>query len=414
VREYGRVASGAAASEAERRWLRALSTLNEAQARLFVAEKALESGRGGISRLSKLTGMSRLTIYKGAAELRGRGDLAVAKEGRIRRIGGGRKRVEEVAPGIRRELTRIVEETTAGDPMSLLKWTSKSTRTIAEELTRRGYPVSAVTVGRCLHEMDYSLQANAKTIEGAQHPDRDAQFRYINTEVKSFLRSGDPIISVDTKKKELVGAFKNAGRRWMPAGEPTRVMTHDFPHLGRGKAIPYGAYDVAQDRALVNVGVTHDTAEFAVESIRRWWRWLGRKTYPTASRLLICADAGGSNGNRLRAWKLHLQSLANEISVPVTVSHYPPGTSKWNKIEHRLFSFISMNWKGVPLVSYQTIVNLIGSTKTRSGLKVKALLDTNEYETGQQITSSQMRDLTLRGHSFHPDWNYTLSPAKHT
>jgi hypothetical protein len=404
------VASGATASEAERRWLRVLSTLNEAQARLFVAEKAVELGRGGISRLSKLTGMSRLTIYKGTSELRGKQPLAVTEAGRIRGVGGGRKRVEEVAPGIRRELTRIVEETTAGDPMSLLKWTSKSTRAIAEELTDRGYPISGVTVGRCLYEMDYSLQANVKTIEGSQHPDRDAQFRYINSEVKSFLRTGDPVISVDTKKKELVGAFKNAGRRWMPKGEPTPVMTHDFPHLGRGKAIPYGAYDVAQDRALVNVGVTHDTAEFAVESIRRWWRWLGRQTYPKASRLLICADAGGSNGNRLRAWKLHLQSLANEIRVPITVSHYPPGTSKWNKIEHRLFSFISMNWKGVPLVSFQTVVNLIGSTKTRSGLKVKALLDTKDYATGKEIKLSQMRDLNLRGHSFHPDWNYTLSP----
>jgi len=412
VRQYGRVKSGATVSEGERRWLRVLGALNEAQARLFVAERALEMGRGGISRLSKLTGMSRLTIYKGAAELRGKGRLIVAQAGRIRRAGGGRKRVEEVAPAIRRELRRIVEESTAGDPMSLLKWTSKSTRAMAEELTRRGHPVSAVTVGRCLHEMGYSLQANVKTLEGPQHPDRDAQFRYINSQVKSFLRSGAPVISVDTKKKELVGAFANAGRTWQPKGEPTAVMTHDFPHLGKGKAIPYGAYDVAQDRALVNVGVTHDTAAFAVESIRRWWRWLGRKTYPKASRLLICADAGGSNGNRLRAWKLHLQSLANQIGVAIAVSHYPPGTSKWNKIEHRLFSFISMNWKGVPLVSYQTVVNLIGSTKTRSGLTVKALLDTKDYATGEQITASQMHNLNLRGHSFHPDWNYTLAPFK--
>ena len=408
------MASGVTVSQAERRWLRALGTLNEAQARWFVAEKALAMGRGGISRLSKLTGMSRLTIYKGAAELRGRGRLVVAEAGRIRRAGGGRKRVEEVASGIRRELMRIVEETTAGDPMSLLKWTSKSTRTIADDLTHRGYPVSAVTVGRCLHEMDYSLQANVKTIEGRQHPDRDAQFRYINTQVKAFLRTGDPVISVDTKKKELVGAFKTAGRTWRPKGEPTAVMTHDFPPLGQGKAIPYGAYDVAQDRALVNVGVTHDTAEFAVESVRRWWRWLGRTTYPEASRLLICADAGGSNGNRLRAWKLHLQALANHIGMPITVSHYPPGTSKWNKIEHRLFSFISMHWKGIPLVSYQTVVNLIGSTKTRSGLKVKALLDTKDYATGEQITAAQMHELNLRGHSFHPDWNYTLAPLKAT
>ncbi len=294
--------------------------------------------------------------------------------------------------------------------MSLLKWTSKSTRTIAEELSRRGHTVSAVTVGRCLHDMDYSLQANVKTIEGAQHPDRDAQFRYINAQVKAFVRRRDPVVSVDTKKKELVGAFKNAGRRWQRQGDATQVHVHDFPQLGRGKAIPYGTYDVALDKALVNVGVSHDTAEFAVASIRRWWRMLGRRSYPRASRLLICADAGGSNGNRLRAWKLHLQRLANEIGILVSVSHYPPGTSKWNKIEHRLFSFISMNWRGTPLVSYETVVNLIGSTRTRGGLTVKALLDTRDYETGQEVSTHEMKELRLRGHSFHPDWNYTLLP----
>ncbi len=294
--------------------------------------------------------------------------------------------------------------------MSLLKWTNKSTRMIAEELTRRGYPMTGVTVARCLHDLGYSLQANVKSIEGPQHPDRDAQFRYINSEVKSFMRSGDPVVSVDTKKKELVGAFRNAGRTWRPRGEPAEAFTHDFPHLGRGKAIPYGTYDVAKDRALVNVGVTHDTAEFAVESIRRWWTMLGRRTYPQTSRLLICADAGGSNGNRLRSWKLNLQELANDLGLPITVSHYPPGTSKWNKIEHRLFSFISMNWKGIPLVSYQTVVNLIGGTRTRSGLKVKAMLDTRHYQPGRKVSSREMRELHLKGHSFHPDWNYTLSP----
>jgi hypothetical protein len=404
------MASGAAASEVERRWLRVLGTLNESQARLFVAEKALEIGRGGISRLSSLTRMSRPTIYKGAAELQAKRRMHAAEAGRIRRTGGGRKRVEEVEPAVKRELTRILEETTAGDPMSLLKWTSKSTRTIAEELTRRGHPVSGVTVGRCLHDMGYSLQANVKTIEGPQHPDRDAQFRHINSQVKTFLRSGDPVVSVDTKKKELVGAFKNAGRRWQRRGEPDPVHVHDFPHLGRGKAIPYGTYDLARDRALVNVGVSHDTAQFAVESIRRWWRMLGRRSYPRARRLLICADAGGSNGNRLRAWKVCLQELANEIGIPISVSHYPPGTSKWNKIEHRLFSFISMNWRGRPLVSYETVVNLIGSTRTRSGLKVKALLDTRDYETGHQVSTTEMRELRLQGHSFHPDWNYRLLP----
>jgi hypothetical protein len=404
------MASHTAVSEAERRWLRVLGTLNEAQARLFVAQKALDLGHGGISRLSKLTAMSRPTIHKGIAELCGTAPLAAGASSRIRKAGGGRKLVEDVHPRLPRELTRILEETTAGDPMSLLKWTGKSTRTIAEELTRRGYEVSAATVARCLHTMGYALQANRKTLEGPQHPDRDQQFRYINAQVKRFLRTGDPVVSVDTKKKELVGAFKNAGRRWQKRGAPEEVLVHDFPHLGRGKAIPYGAYDVAQDRALVNVGVTHDTAEFAVESIRRWWRILGRRGYARATRLLICADAGGSNGNRLRAWKVQLQELATQIGLPISVCHYPPGTSKWNKIEHRLFSFISVNWKGTPLVSFETVVNLIGSTRTRSGLQVKALLDTREYRIGQKISPREMKDLRLKGHAFHPDWNYTLLP----
>jgi Rhodopirellula transposase DDE domain len=400
----------AAGSASEQRWLKVLGTLNEAQARLFVAERALDLGRGGISRLCQLTGMSRPTITKGATELRQPRPVALAESGRIRRVGGGRKRREEVHPGVDRVLRRILEETTAGDPMSVLKWTSKSTRAIAEEVTRRGFPMTGVTVARWLHDWGYSLPANVKTLEGSQHPDRDAQFRYINTAVKAFIRTGDPVISVDTKKKELVGAFKNAGQTWRPAGRPQPVCPHDFPHLGTGKAIPYGTYDVAQDRALVNVGVTHDTAAFAVASIRRWWQWLGKKTYPHAARLLICADAGGSNGNRLRAWKVQLQGLATELGVPITVAHYPPGTSKWNKIEHRLFSFISMSWKGTPLVSYETVVNLIGHTRTRSGLKVKAMLDTRPYEIGTKVSVSAMRALELTPHTFHPEWNYTLAP----
>jgi len=398
-------------SDGDKRWLRMLGTLNEYQARLFVAEKALALGRGGVSHLAQLTGMSRATIIKGAAELQGRQPLLPAAVSRIRCPGGGRRKVETVDPGIRRHLTRILQETTAGDPMSLLKWTSKSTRTLAEELTRLGHPVTARTVARCLDDLGYSLQANVKTIEGPQHPDRDAQFRYLNARVKAFLRTGDPVISVDTKKKELIGAFRNAGRTWRPHGQPHRVLTHDFPSLGSGKAIPYGTYDIAQDRAVVNVGVTHDTAEFAVESIRRWWRWLGKRAYPAAARLLISADAGGSNGPRLRAWKVHLQQLANDLGFPITVCHYPPGTSKWNKIEHRLFSFISMNWKGQPLVSYEAVVNLISATRTRNGLKVKAVLDTREYDTGRTVTAEQVKRLQLKGHAFHPDWNYTLSPT---
>ncbi len=396
----------------ERHWLRVLGTLNEMQARVLVAQRAIEEGRGGISRLCRLTGMSRPTIMKGIAELRGAVSLSRADTGRIRRPGGGRKRVEEVDPAIKRALTRILARSTAGDPMSYLKWTNKSTRAMAEELERKGYGVSHVTVARCLHEMDYSLQANVKALEGTQHPDRDRQFRYINEQVRTFIRSRDPVVSVDTKKKELVGTFANRGRRWRKKGRPERVFVHDFPNMGEGKAIPYGTYDVARDEALVNVGITHDTAEFAVGSIRRWWRMLGRKAYPKARRLLICADAGGSNGSRLRAWKVHLQDLSDYLGMPITVCHYPPGTSKWNKIEHRLFSFISINWKGRPLVSFEAVVNLIGGTKTNGGLNVKAILDTKEYEPGKKIAAEEMEALLLRPHAFHGDWNYTLQPRK--
>ena len=394
----------------EKTWMKVLGTLNEYQARLFVAEKALEQGRGGITQLSRLTGMSRVTITEGVKDLQSTTGLRRASSGRVRSPGGGRKKVEDDDPELLRLLKGIVEETTAGDPMSPLKWTSKSTRTIAAELTRSGHSVSSVTVGRCLADMGYTLQANVKTREGAQHPDRDAQFRYLNRQVKTFRRAGDPVISVDTKKKELVGAFKNAGRRWLPKGTADQVLVHDFPHLGEGKAIPYGAYDIARDRAVVNVGVTHDTAEFAVESIRRWWRWDGKRHYRGAERLLICADSGGSNGNRQRAWKFHLQALSDETGMAVTVCHYPPGTSKWNKIEHRLFSFISLNWRGKPLLNFETVVNLIGGTRTRNGLKVKALLDTNQYDTGVETSDEALDQLRLKRHKIHPLWNYTLLP----
>jgi hypothetical protein len=385
--------------------------MNEYQARLLVAERASQLGRGGISRLSQLTGMSRVTIAQGLIELRS-ANLRTPATGCVRQPGGGRKKVEQVDTELARRLKSIVEETTAGDPMSVLKWTSKSTRTIADELSRSGHPISSVTVGRCLEDMGYTLQSNVKTREGPQHPNRDAQFRYINRQVKAFRRSGDPVISVDTKKKELVGAFKNAGRRWLPKGQPEEVTVHDFPHLGQGKAIPYGAYDIALNRAVVNVGVTHETAEFAVESIRRWWRLDGKRHYRGARRLLICADSGGSNGNRQRAWKLYLQALSNQTGMAITVCHYPPGTSKWNQIEHRLFSFISLNWKGKPLINFETIVNLIGGTKTRTGLKVKAVLDTNQYETGVEISTEDIGDLRLKRHRVHPDWNYTLLPRQ--
>ncbi len=397
--------------ESERHWLRVLGTLNEAQARVFVAQRALEEGRGGVSRLSRLTGMSRPTIMKGIAALKKKGSLRGRESGRVRQPGGGRKRVEDVAPAVERELKKILDDATAGDPMGPLKWTNKSTRTMAAELERKGHDVSHVTVARCLREMGYSLQGNVKTLEGTQHPDRDQQFRYINKQVSKFMRSKDPVVSVDTKKKELIGAFEHRGQTWKRKGQPVPVFVHDFPSMAEGKAIPYGTYDVSRDEALVNVGVTHETAEFAVESIRRWWRMLGRRSYPKAKRLLVCADAGGSNGSRLRSWKLHLQKLSDQLKLPITVCHYPPGTSKWNKIEHRLFSFVSMNWKEKPLVSYEAVVNLVSSTKTRTGLKVKAMLDKKTYETGQKVSDRAMNELRLKPHTFHGDWN-TLQPRQ--
>jgi len=347
-----------------------LSTLNEFQARLFAADKALDQGRGGISRMSELTGMSRTTLTKAVAELTSRRKLEPGAGGRIRAPGSGRRRVEDVDPQLRAELTRMVEETTAGDPMSAVRWTHQSTEALAEELTRRGHPVSDKTVARILDEMGYSLQLNRKTKEGPQHPHRDTQFRYLNRQEVSFRASGDPVISVDTKKKELVGPFKNAGRTWRPRGKPYEVNVHDWPSHAKGKAIPYGVYDVFGNRALVNVGISHDTAEFAVESIRRWWRLDGRQRYRSARRLLICADGGGSNSNRTHAWKANLLKLVDEIGIPITVSHYPPGTSKWNRIEHRVFSFISLTWKGQPLWNLETVINLIGATRTRKGLRV--------------------------------------------
>jgi hypothetical protein len=354
--------------------------------------------------------MSRPTIMKGVAELRGKAPLMGRDVGRVREPGGGRKRIDELNPAVERELRKLLDETTGGDPMTYLRWTNKSTRAIAEALNQKGHEISHVTVARRLGEMGYSLQANVKTIEGAQHPDRNKQFVYINKLVSRFIRSRDPVVSVDTKKKELIGTFENRGKTWRKQGQAESVFVHDFPSMAEGKAIPYGTYDVARDEALVNVGINHETAEFAVESIRRWWRMLGRKSYPKAKRLLVCADAGGSNGSRLRSWKLHLQKLSDQLAIPITVCHYPPGTSKWNKVEHRLFSFVSMNWRGRPLVSYEAVVNLIGSTTTHTGLKVKATLDKKSYETGQKVTDEEMKELRLKRHAFHGDWNYTLQP----
>ena len=397
-------------TKAETRWLRVLSTLNEFQARIYVADKVMDLGRGGISYLSALTGMSRTTITKAVGELESGRKWQVALGSGARLPGGGRKKLEEVDPHLCQELTRIVEDSTAGDPMNLLRWTSKSTRTIAAELTRRGHAIASDTVGRLLKKLDYRLQRNVKSKEGPQPRDRDRQFRYIHRLGRAFRRSGDPVISVDTKKQELIGPFKNAGRTWRRRGRPEAVNVHDFPSLAEGKGIPYGAYEEAHNEAVVNVGITHDTAEFAVASIRQWWKLAGHHRYPQAQRLLLCADAGGSNGYRLRAWKLHLQALADQLQVPITVCHYPPGTSKWNKIEHRLFSFISLNWKGKPLVSYEAIVNLIGGTRTRTGLKIHAKLDTSYYETGVKVSKREIDEIRLRRHKVFPGWNYTVSP----
>jgi hypothetical protein len=390
--------------------LKVLGALSESQARWYVARETLARGRGGLKTMNELTGMSRPTILKGIRELRQRKELPSE---RIRQPGGGRKRLEESDPGLEAALEQIMEENTAGDPMSLLRWTNKSTVRIADELTRVGHSVSDETVRRRLAEMGYSLQANVKNLEESG-AGRDQQFRYINKQVKRFLSCKEPVLSIDAKKKERVGNFKNAGRTWRPKGQPIEVNVYDFPHLGIGPAIPYGAYDQQRNEGFVNVGISHDTAEFAVESVRRWWRWIGRRRYPQAQRLLLCADGGGSNGSRNRAWKYHLQQLANQSSLAVTVCHYPPGTSKWNKIEHRMFSFISLNWQGKPLVSYETVINLIGATRTATGLQVKAKLDTRYYEAGVKITDEEMESINLQTHRTNPEWNYTISPLGHS
>jgi Rhodopirellula transposase DDE domain len=383
--------------------LKVLGTLNEAQGRWFVAREVLARGRGGLKALHEATGMSRPTILKGIRELRAKKTLTTGE--RVRRPGGGRKRLEALDPGWERALDRIMDENTAGDPMSLLRWTNKSTTRIAEELTRQGHAASDETVRRRLGQLGYSLQANVKTLEESG-VGRDEQFRYLNRQVKRYLAHREPVLSVDTKKKERVGNFKNSGQTWRPAGQPLPVNLYD----DCPPAIPYGAYDVHRNEGFVNVGMSHDTAEFAVESLRRWWKLFGRRHYPQARRLLLCADGGGSNGSRNRAWKYYLQQWADQLSLEVTVCHYPPGTSKWNKIEHRLFSFISLNWKGQPLVSYETVVNLIGATRTQTGLRVRAELDAKQYEAGVKIPDEEMERINLRPHSVNPLWNYTISP----
>ncbi|GFP42192.1 hypothetical protein HKBW3C_01318 [Candidatus Hakubella thermalkaliphila] len=390
--------------------LKVFGTLNEAQARWFVAREAMIIGHGGIKKMCELTGLSKPTIIKGIKELKAKEKFDAGE--RIRRPGAGRKRIEERNPEILKVLKEIMDETTAGDPMSLLKWTSKSTYQIKDQLQRLGYSITEDTVGRILKEMDYSLQANVKVKEGGTHKDRDSQFRYINDLAKEFMGWGDPVISIDAKKKERVGDFKNPGRRWRPKGSPEEVNVYDYPSLSKGTAIPYGACDIQKNNDVVNVGISHETAEFAVESIRRWWKQFGSHQYPNTKRMLICADGGGSNGSRNRAWKFYLQLLSDEISLSIALCHYPPGTSKWNKIEHRMFSFISMNWRGQPLVNLETVVNMISATTTKSGLRIKAFLDTKYYKTGIKISDEQMQALNLDSHNLYPQWNYTIVPRE--
>jgi transposase len=380
--------------------------LDERQRRLLMGAEARALGRGGIRAVARAAGVREATVSLGVDEL----DSGAEPLGRARRPGGGRKRAAELDTGLRPALLSLVEPEERGDPMSPLRWTVKSTRNLAAELTRQGHRVGADTVGDLLREEGFSLQGNAKTIEGKQHPDRDAQFRYINEQVKAHQGTADPVISVDTKKKELVGEFKNAGREWRPGGEPAATRTHDFPQDSLGKAVPYGIYDLTGNTGWVNVGTDHDTAAFAVESVRRWWNAAGRGDYPQARRLLITADAGGSNGYRTRAWKAELAALAVETGLEITVCHFPPGTSKWNKVEHRLFSHITMNWRGRPLTSHEVIVQTIAATTTRTGLRVRAELDTSTYDTGIQISDRQMDALPLTRHDWHGDWNYCLQP----
>jgi hypothetical protein len=387
------------------------AVLDERGRRRFASAEALAAGRGGVSAVSKITGIARSTIDRGLVELRGEGD-SYSSSRRVRRAGGGRKRAVEKDPTLFGDLKRLVEPTTRGDPMSPLLWTAKSLRNLAAGLTELGHCVCHNVVAGLLRELGYSLQSNRKTLEGASHPDRDAQFRYINDQVKGALAAEQPAISVDTKKKELVGDFKNAGREYRPNGRPEDVRVHDFLIPGLGRASPYGVYDIADNAGWVSVGVDHDTASFAVNSIRRWWQIMGRERYPTAKTLWITADGGGSNGSRVRLWKRELQILANELGIEITVCHLPPGTSKWNKIEHRLFSFITQNWRGRPLISYQTIVQLIAATTTQTGLKVQCEIDANTYPKGVKVEDDEMAALNIRRHDFHGEWNYTITPHR--
>lgn len=381
--------------------------MDERSRRLLLGAEAECLGYGGVSVVHRETGVSRRAISEGIKDLR---DPSRLPEGRVRRKGAGRKKTSEKDPTIKKDLDLLIEPATCGDPESPLKWTSKSVRKLTDELKKMGHKTNRTTVAELLHEMGYSLQANKKNIEGTTHPDRNAQFEYINSRSKEYLRKKQPIISVDTKKKELVGRFKNSGRELRPKGEPEEVLVHDFIIRDLGRVSPYGVYDIAQNLGWVSVGTDHDTAAFAVESIRRWWYSMGLPLYPDAGQLLVTADSGGSNGSRVRLWKHELQKLADETGLEISVCHLPPGTSKWNKIEHRLFSYISQNWRGKPLISHEVIVSLIAQTATKTGLKVRCELDQNAYPKGIKISDKQMKEIRLKRHDFHGDWNYTIRP----
>ena len=384
--------------------------LTERQRRLLAAADAHAFGRGGVKKIHRAVGIARSTIARGKRELSSEAILPV---GRSRRPGGGKKKIQMMYPGIIAALKTLVNPETRGDPESPLKWTSKSSRELAQTLKEQGYRIGHHKVTELLREeLGYSLQGNRKTREGTNHADRDKQFAHINKRATHYLTHGNPVISVDTKKKELIGNFKNGGREWQPKGKPVEVSVHDFADKELGKAIPYGVYDMGKNVGWVNVGITSDTAQFAVESIRRWWEYLGKERYPQSTTVLITADCGGSNSYRTRLWKKELQRLTDETGLTIEVCHFPPGTSKWNKIEHRLFCHITMNWRGRPLTSLQTIINLIGNTKTKTGLQVYAMVDTNQYQSGIKVSDEEMEQINMKPNIFHGEWNYTIRPIK--
>jgi transposase len=382
--------------------------LDERSLRLCAAADAKMFGYGGVSFVALASGLSRTTIHAGQSESMGRGMLIEGKS--VRRPGGGRKSLGQKQPKLLEDLDRLVDPSTRGDPMSPLRWTCKSTPTLAQELCAQGYQVSQTTVWRLLEELGYSMQSNRKSREGSNHPDRNAQFEFINESAKDFLARGLPVISVDTKKKELVGRFKNTGREWEKKGQPVEVNVHDFPDKQWGKAIPYGVYDVGRNEGWVSVGITHDTAEFAAESVRRWWCWMGSQSYGQAKELLLTSDGGGSNGSRVRLWKVALRKLAVELGLEIHVRHFPPGTSKWNKIEHRMFCHITENWRGRPLMDYVTVVNLISDTRTKTGLRIQAELDHSRYDTGKTVSDEEIAKLPIIRCDFHGEWNYSFKP----